>query len=63
MANMSIFCLPFLVSASTPQLVAQAGAEVWLGLGLEEVFLFDSKSENRDRAVEAVESLSEARAY
>ena len=24
-----------------------------LGLGLEEVFMFDSKSENRDRAVEA----------
>ena len=33
-----------------------------IGLGLEEVFLFDSKSENRDRAVEAVESVSEARA-
>ena len=32
------------------------------GLGLEEVFVFDSKSENRDRAVEAVESVSEARA-
>ena len=32
-------------------------------LGLEEVFMFDSKSENRDRAVEAVESLPEARAY
>ena len=29
-------------------------------LGLEEVFVFDSKSENRDRAVEAVESVSEA---
>ena len=26
-----------------------------LGLGLEEVFAFDGKSENRDRAVEAVE--------
>ena len=25
-----------------------------LGLGLEEVFVFDSKSENGDRAVEAV---------
>ena len=36
--------------------------EVGLGLGLEEVFVFDSKSENRDRAVEAVESVSEARA-
>ena len=34
---------------------------VILGLGLEEVILFDSKSENRDRAVEAVEPLSEAR--
>ena len=33
-----------------------------LGLGLEEVFVFDSKSENRDRAVEAVELVSEARA-
>ena len=33
------------------------------GLGLlEEVFVFDSKSENRDKAVEAVESVSEARA-
>ena len=32
------------------------------GPGLEEVFVFDSKSENRDRAVEAVESVSEARA-
>ena len=33
-----------------------------LGLGLEEVFVFDSKSENRDRAVEAVQAVSEARA-
>ena len=34
-----------------------------MGLGLEEVFVFDSKSENRDRAVEAVsEAVSEARA-
>ena len=33
-----------------------------LRLGFEEVFVFDSKSENRDRAVEAVESVSEARA-
>ena len=33
-----------------------------LGLGLEEVFVFDSKSENRDRAVEAVQSVSETRA-
>ena len=38
------------------------GIELGLGLGLEEVFVFDSKSENRDRAVEAVESVSEARA-
>ena len=30
-------------------------------IGLEEVFVFDSKSENRDRAVEAVESVSEYR--
>ena len=33
-----------------------------VGLGLKGVFVFDSKSENRDRAVEAVESVSEARA-
>ena len=32
------------------------------GLRLEEVFVFDSKSENRDRAVETVEAVSEARA-
>ena len=32
------------------------------GSGLEEVFVFDSKSENRDRAIEAVESVPEARA-
>ena len=31
-----------------------------MGLGLEEVFVFGSKSENRDKAVEAVESVSEA---
>ena len=30
---------------------------------LEEAFVFNSKSENRDRVVEALESLSEARAY
>ena len=30
---------------------------VGLGLGLEEVLVFNSKSENRDRAVEAVESV------
>ena len=28
--------------------------ELGLGGGLEEVFMFDSKGENRDRAVEAV---------
>ena len=33
-----------------------------LGLGLEGFFVLDSKSENRDRAVEAVEAVSEARA-
>ena len=38
------------------------GLGLGLGLGLEEVFVFDSKRENRDRAVEAVESVSEARA-
>ena len=35
--------------------------QLGLGLGLEEVFVFDSKSEKRDRAVEAVESVPEAR--
>ena len=41
------------------------GLVLGLGLGLEEVFVLDSKSEKRDRAVEAVEageSVSEARA-
>ena len=38
------------------------GLGLGLGLGLEEVFVFDGKSKNRDRAVEAVESVSEARA-
>ena len=38
------------------------GLGLGLRLGLEEVFVFDSKRENRDRAVEAVESVSEARA-
>ena len=37
------------------------GSESWLGLWLEEVFVFDSKSENRDRAVEAIEAVPEAR--
>ena len=37
-------------------------APIRVRVGLEEVFVFDSKSENRDRAVEAVESVSEARA-
>ena len=41
---------------------AQCDLGLELGLGLEEVFLFDSKSENRDREVEAVEAVSEARA-
>ena len=30
-------------------------SKLGLGLGLEDVFVFDSKSENRDGAVEAVE--------
>ena len=30
-----------------------------MGFELEEVFVFDSKSETRDRAVKAVESVSE----
>ena len=38
------------------------GFGLGVGLGLEEVFVFDSKSENMDRAVEAVEAVSEARA-
>ena len=37
--------------------------QLGLGLGLEEVFVFDSKSKNRHRAVEAVGSVSEARAF
>ena len=47
--------------------VGDAGATLvlrcGLRLGLEEVFVFDSKSENRNRAVEAVETVSEARAF
>ena len=39
--------------------ISGLGSGLWLGLGSEEVFMFDSKSENRIRAVEAV---SEARA-
>ena len=31
-------------------------------MGLEDVFVVGSKSENKDRPVEAVESVSEARA-
>ena len=31
--------------------------QIGLGLGLEEVYVFDSKSENRGRAVEAVEAV------
>ena len=38
------------------------GLGLRLGLRSEEVFVFDSKSENKDRAVKAVESVSEARA-
>ena len=33
-----------------------------VGLGLEEIMVFDSKSENRDRAVETGESEPQARA-
>ena len=40
----------------------ELGSGLGLGQWLEEVFVFDSKSENRDRAVEAVEAVSEARA-
>ena len=39
-----------------------ASKEGGIGGGLEEVFAFDSKRENRDRAVETIESVSEARA-
>ena len=38
------------------------GFGLGLGLGLEEVFAFDSMSENGDRVVEAVEAVPEARA-
>ena len=34
---------------------------VGIRVRVKDVFVFDSKSENRDRAVEAVESVSEAR--
>ena len=37
------------------------GVGLGLGLWLEEVLVFDSKSENRDRAVEAIEAVPEAR--
>ena len=43
-----------------PELVIGVGLGV--ELGSEEVFVFDSKSENGDIAVEAVLSVSEARA-
>ena len=36
------------------------GSGLGLGLGLESVFAFDSKRENRDTAVETVESVSQA---
>ena len=51
-------------SASGCKTLPAAGATapgLGLGLGLEGVFVFDRKSENGDRAVEAVESVSEAR--
>ena len=37
------------------------GLGLGLWLWLEEVLVFDSKSENRDRAVEAIEAVPEAR--
>ena len=37
------------------------GSRLGLGLWLEEVLVFDSESENRDRAVEAIEAVPEAR--
>ena len=39
--------------------VVQSGFS--LGTGLEEDFVFDSKRENRDKATEVVESVSEER--
>ena len=36
----------------------KAALELGLEVGLEEVFVFDSKSENRDRAVESVSEAS-----
>ena len=41
---------------------ATGGLGSGLGIGLEEVFVIHSKSENRDRAVETAEAVSEARA-
>ena len=47
----------------TPQGTSRpTGLGLGLELGLEEIFVFDSKSDNRDRAVDAVEAVSEARA-
>ena len=40
----------------------ELGLRLGLRLGLEEVFVFDSKSGDRDRAVGAVETVLEARA-
>ena len=51
------FCSHMLPLA--PRLGLGLGFGLRLGSGLEEVFVFDSKRANRDRAVEAV---SEARA-
>ena len=52
-----------LVGDLVDDLCARGVRALEVGLGLEEVFVFDSKSQNRDRAVEAVESLSEAGPY
>ena len=51
-----------LISGSSRQLALESKARLGLGsgMGLQEVFVLDSKRENGDRAVEAV---SEARAY
>ena len=49
-------------TASASESGLKLGLVSGLELGLEEVFVFDSKGENRDGAVEAVEAVSEARA-
>ena len=47
-------CPTPLFSVATEAYPSGASLGLGLWLGLEEVFVFDSKSENRDRAVEVV---------